>query len=122
METLMNLQFPLRRELMTTVRLVTGGVCSLAGLDVDESEDCKVCVTESLLLLLHAGYSSARVCFEREGRLCVSLSGEGKASSEKRPSEEEDISVALLQALVDGLEMTREEGGVSCISFRFGSL
>ena len=35
METLMNLQFPLRRELMTTVRLVTGGVCSLAGLDVD---------------------------------------------------------------------------------------
>ena len=57
------LQVPLRREMMTAVRLAAGGVCSAAGMSYDDGEDCKVCVTESLLLLLRRGFSSARVSF-----------------------------------------------------------
>lgn len=121
MERLMTLRFPLKRELMTTVRLATGGVCSLAGLNVDESEDCKLCVTESLLLLLYAGYPAAKISFDMEDSLGVSLEGEGDAEGSVPPAEGEEISVALLQALVEGLEMTKEDGGVRRIFFRFGS-
>ena len=47
---------PLTGEYLTTVRLTTGGLCALAGFDVDEAEDYKVCVTESLLILKHGFY------------------------------------------------------------------
>ena len=42
---------PLTGEYFTTVRLTVGGVCALAGFDVDATEDFKVCVTECLLIL-----------------------------------------------------------------------
>ena len=57
------LSLPLRREMMTTVRLATGGVCAVAGLSYDGGEDCKVCVTESLLLLMRRGFTAADVRF-----------------------------------------------------------
>ena len=40
MEELLTLNVLLKNELMTTVRLATGGVCSLEGLSLDGSEDC----------------------------------------------------------------------------------
>ena len=46
-----SIRLPLTGEYLTTVRLTTAGLCSLAGLDVDFIEDYKVCVTESLLIL-----------------------------------------------------------------------
>ena len=60
MNALIDLKIPLESDLMTTVRLLTGGVCSLVGLGLEESEDCKVCVTESLLLLKHGGCRAAQ--------------------------------------------------------------
>ncbi len=118
MDTLMTLQFPLKREIMTTVRLVTGGVCSLAGLGLDASEDCKVCVTESLLLLIRRGYTEAKVSFCRDETLKICLEGSGETVSAE-PSVEEEISVALLQALVENLQ-TVKENGIYRISFGFG--
>ena len=38
---------PLMGEYLTTVRLTTGGLCSLVGFDVDSAEDYKVCVTRN---------------------------------------------------------------------------
>ena len=110
---LMSLEFPLNTDIMTTVRLVTGGVCALVGFDLDMSEDCKVCVTESLLLLLHGGSNSARLSFEKDEALKISI--EGESLSEEK-SVEEEISVALLSALVDDLEI-KKEGSLTRISF-----
>ena len=118
MKNLLSLSFELNRELMTTLRLATGGVCSLVGLDIDETEDCKVCVTESLLLLMHCGYSSARVSFEEDGGLFVHIEAEG----EKREAEEspdDGISSALLFALAQEVNMEKEKDCLKAIGFRF---
>lgn len=120
MTKLMSLEFPLKSEMMTTVRLVTGGVCSVAGLNLDESEDCKVCVTESLLLLARRGYTQAKVSFGGEGRLEVVLEGAAKTFAPDERSAEEEISIALLSALVDNLQIG-ETGGAQQISFAFGA-
>lgn len=116
MTMLLTMEFPLDRGIMTTVRLAVGGVCSLLGFGIEAAEDCKVCVTEGLLLLLHAGCGQAKLTLLRGDGLEVRLTGEGGAPSEERSAEEE-ISVALLTALVEDLSVER---GKRCgISFRF---
>ena len=118
MSAKMELFFPLSSEIMTTVRLATGGVCSLAGLDLDESEDCKVCVTESLLLLMHRGYKTARVRMEEDGGLLFSIAGEGERQ-ETAKSAEDDISLALLGALLGDVEEEKRDGELCALKFRF---
>lgn len=119
MNSLVDIKIPLKSELFTTARLVTGGVCSLVGLNVDDSEDCKVCVTESLLLLTHSGFTSARIVFDEDDGLTVTVAGEeGDGNGEL--STEEEISIALLEALVEKLQMQRTEKGVAKIAFGFG--
>ena len=118
---LMSLEFPLSTQIMTPVRLVTGGICALAGFDLDDAEDCKVCVTESLLLLLHRGGTNVRVCFEQEdGGLKISFEAEHNGDKQEKPAEEE-ISVALLNALVSDLNISTKEQLMS-ISFGIGKL
>ncbi len=110
MKELMKLQLPLGGDIMTTVRLATGGICSLAGMDLDASEDCKVCVTESLLLLMHAGYRAATVGFskqEEEG-LRIEISGMGEAF-EACIAPEDEISEALLEALAAHVVFEKRE-------------
>ena len=50
-------------EYMTTIRLTVGGLCAVAGFDVDSAEDYKVCVTESLLILQRGGFANATLTF-----------------------------------------------------------
>jgi hypothetical protein len=118
MKEIVSLQFPLTNDIMTTLRLTTGGVCSLVGLNLDDSEDCKLCLTEGLLVLLRNGYQSAEIRFCEEDGLSVTLSGvsRGEATS----SAEDEISYALLSALVADLQIEREKDSVRAISFRFG--
>lgn len=115
------LRLPLKREMMTTVRLATGGVCSVAGMSYDGGEDCKVCVTESLLLLMRRGFTSARVCFfaEEEGGIGVRVTGEAPGALSPF-SEEDEIALALLNALASDVTMEKSEGEVSAIAFLFG--
>lgn len=117
MMKLLSLDFPLNTDIMTTVRLVTGGVCALVGFGIDDAEDCKVCVTESLLLLLHGGATSASLRFDRDDSLKISLEAE---NASKAPDEAE-ISIALLNALVDDLVISTEKS-LTRISFGFGKL
>jgi len=117
-ETLMTLTFPLKKEMLTAVRLVTGGVCALVGFGIDDAEDCKVCVTEGLLLLSRRGYRNAQVVFEKGERLLVSLFGTERKETSADEAEEE-ISVALLEALVCKLQMGEERDGYR-VSFTFG--
>lgn len=115
----MELKVPLINDLFTTVRLATGGYCSYIGMNMDDSEDCKVCITESLLLLFRSGFTRARLIFGQDDGLCVRAVGENR-QAEAKESEEDDISCALLEALVDELHMGREGGVLNEISFRFG--
>ncbi len=107
---------PLTGEYFTTVRLTVGGLCALSGFDVDLAEDFKVCVTESLLILKRNGYNSAKVEFALGEALCCSVCGEG-AAGEREEGLEDEISHALLQALLGKVEIIKDTERVVRIEF-----
>ena len=118
MKPILSLEFQLERDLMTTVRLTTGGVCSYAGLDLDETEDCKVCVTEALLLLMHRGYPAVRITFSEEEGVSVRIEAAGKANGGGEHPEDA-ISSALLTALAEEVNLEKEADSLKAIGFRF---
>lgn len=113
MKTFFDFSMPLQdNSLLTTVRLCVGGLASAAGLDVDEVEDFKVCVTESLLLFKRNGYSLAKAHFEtEENSLRVKLLADGKGEKAENADLEDEISFALLGALVDEANFDKGEDG-----------
>lgn len=116
---LMSLEFPLNHSILTAVRLVTGGICAQLGFDLDGTEDCKVCVTESLLMFSRRGGKNVRVVFEKEDCLKISFESE-KTEQLGEKTAEDEISVALLSALVHDLFIDAENGRLR-ISFGIGS-
>lgn len=118
MKELLSLDFQLNSDLMTTLRLTTGGVCSLVGLDLEETEDCKVCITESLLLIMHAGYPAARVRFAEDGGVYVSIEAQGERV-EGKEAPDDGISSALLFALAQDVNLEKEKDCLKAIEFRF---
>ena len=112
------ISLPLTGEYLTTVRLTTGGLCSLAGFDVDATEDYKVCVTESLLILKRNGFLTAAVEFTVGETLDCTVCGEEKGG-EKEQELEDEISKALLSALLGDVEFVKNsEGTIEKISFK----
>ena len=107
---------PLTGEYLTTVRLTTGGLCSLAGFDVDTAEDYKVCVTESLLILKRNGFSTASIEFSVGDVLGCTVSGVGEVG-EMGDSLEDGISRALLHALLGEVDFVKESDRVVKIVF-----
>ena len=108
---------PLTGEYLTTVRLTTGGLCSLVGFDVDTAEDFKVCVTESLLILKRNGFLTADIEFsigEELGCLVVGKTAGGEVAE----SFEDEISRALLTALLGNVEIVKEGDKVTRIAFK----
>ena len=104
---------PLTGEYLTTVRLTTGGLCALAGFDVDSAEDYKVCVTESLLILKRSGFVSATIDFTIGEVLGCAIRGQERGAQQGE-SEEDAISRALLCALVGEVEFEKNEKGEVC--------
>ena len=108
---------PLTGEYLTTVRLTTGGLCSVADFDVDSAEDFKVCVTESLLILKRNGYRRATIEFGVGDSLSCKISGLDFEQIEREEMEDE-ISYALLNALLGKVVFTKNDGGrVETIAF-----
>ena len=108
---------PLTGEYLTTVRLTTGGVCAAMEFDVDSTEDVKVCVTESLLILKRNGYRTADVTFAMGETLACRLKGVGE-KKEKEEDLADGISFALLEALIGGVQFEKDgRGDVQEISF-----
>ena len=107
---------PLTGEYLTTVRLTTGGLCSLAGFDVDTAEDYKVCVTESLLILKRNGFSRASIEFTVGDALGCVLCGVGEIG-EMGDSLEDGISKALLHAFLGNVDFVKESDRVVKIAF-----
>ncbi len=112
-----SVNLPLTGEYLTTVRLTTGGLCSLVGFDVDAAEDYKVCVTESLLILKRNGFTRATIDFTVSEALACVINGVEKGG-EKEDSFEDEISRALLSALLGKVEFALgETGEVKTIAF-----
>ena len=107
---------PLTGEYLTTVRLTTGGLCALVGFNVDETEDFKVCVTESLLILKRNGYATANIDFCVGEALRCAIVGVGDCG-EKADGFEDEISSALLSALVGNVEFKKDGDIVTGIVF-----
>ena len=101
---------PLTGEYLTTVRLTTGGLCALVGFDVDETEDFKVCVTESLLILKRNGYTRAKITFTVGETLGCSITGEEDCGVKENALEDE-ISRALLSALLGEVQFVNNANG-----------
>ena len=101
---------PLTGEYLTTVRLTTGGLCSLVGFDVDFAEDFKVCVTESLLILKRSGYTAATIDFTVGEALGCHIVGVEKGG-EQENSPEDEISRALLSALLGDVAWDTDKNG-----------
>ena len=103
---------PLTGEYLTTVRLTTGGLCALVGFDMDTAEDYKVCVTESLLILKRNGFNTAFIEFVlQDETLACSVFG-GEKGGKKEDSLEDEISRALLSALVGEVDFTVGDKGI----------
>ena len=105
-----SIALPLDTEYFTTVRLTTGGVCALANFDVESTEDFKVCVTESLLILKRSGFSSARISYLLGEPLFCEIVGEERAGAMEEGLDDE-ISFALLTALLGEVEFVKDEKG-----------
>ena len=105
-----SVSLPLTGEYLTTVRLTTGGLCLLAGFDMDIAEDFKVCVTESLLILKRSGFLRANIGFTVGEALRCVVCGEGKRG-EKEDSVEDEISRALLSARVGEVKFVKDPAG-----------
>jgi hypothetical protein len=103
---------PLTGEYLTTVRLTTGGLCALAGFDVDTTEDFKVCVTESLLILKRGGFLTATIAFTiGETLACVAQGND--LTDEIEDSIENEISRALLLSLIgEEVEFCKNAKGI----------
>lgn len=111
-----SIKMPLNGDYMTTARLATGGLCALAGFDVDTAEDYKVCVTEALLILSRNGFTHANLHFTVGETLACKLSGEGECAPS--PTETDEISYALLSALLGKVDYEKNaEGRVLAIGF-----
>ena len=107
---------PLTGEYFTTVRLTTGGLCALVGFDVDSAEDFKVCVTESLLILKRNGFTSATIRFTLDTALTCRIEGD-TLGGEKEDGLEDEISRALLSALLGKVEFFKDSDRVIGIEF-----
>ena len=90
-------------EYLTAVRLVTGAVCSVHEVDLDTLEDFKVCVTESAIILKNCGFDEVEVTFGGGEKFTACVEGFGGKPEEG----ENELSLALISALVGGCEIER---------------
>lgn len=88
---------------MTALRLVAGAVCAAHDIDVDTSEDFKVCVTESAIILKNCGFETATVTFYGGEGVCCTVEGGGGQPKESQ----NDFSLALISALVGECDIVR---------------
>lgn len=100
-------------EYMTALRLVCGAVCSVHELDIDASEDFKVVVTESVIILRNCGFETAEVTFGGGGVSCI-VEGFGGKIKEG----ENELSLALISALVKTCAIERDGEAIRKISLK----
>ncbi len=93
-------------EYLTAVRLVVGAICSASDEDIDATEDFKVCVTESCIILKNCGFENAVITFKADGGVGAEVEGFGGAPSDA----DNEFSLALVSALVSECNIERKNG------------
>ena len=101
-------------EYLTALRLVSGAVCSAADIDIDKLEDFKVCVTESALILKNCGFERVQVQFITKNGVVATITGEDG----KPKKGENDLSLALIGALVESFEIAEKNGIIDRITLK----
>jgi hypothetical protein len=91
-------------EYLTAVRLVVGAICSAAEQDIDATEDFKVCVTESCIILNNCGNERAEITFKTQD----GVSAEVKGCGGKLQEGDNEFSLALISALVSSCEIEKD--------------
>lgn len=99
-------------EFYTALRLVAGAFCTIAEKDIDAAEDFKVCVTESAIILKNCGFKTLNAVFNAQGGVKAVLTGEGGIPAEA----ENDLSLALIGALVEKCGIDREGGVIRSVT------
>ena len=98
-------------EFLTAERLVVGAICSTAEVGVDETEDFKVCVTESCLILKNCGFENVEITFSTADGVSAVVSGYGGKVCEG----DNEFSLALVSALVSSCEIEKTGEAISKI-------
>ena len=113
------IEFPLEEKYFVSLRLATAGICDVAELDVEKSEDFKLCVAEACLSLMRAGFSAARVQLSGEDGMQALISGVGDvAKTPKLSAEGEQFTLSLLAELVDELNIERKGDLICCLQMK----
>jgi hypothetical protein len=112
MSDVVKVVIPAKAEHLLVVRLATSGVCSRLGMGIEQMEDAKAAAAEACLIMINdkAGYNSLEVAFEYGDGLWVTVKGQGTGGSQNTDDIDTDFSLALLQALTDGMAL--EQGMV----------
>lgn len=98
-------------EFLTAVRLVVGAICSSSDVDLDSTEDFKVCVTESCIILKNCGFEKVEITFSISDGVSAVVCGNGGEMVEG----DNEFSLALVSALVRSCEIERTGDSISKI-------
>jgi hypothetical protein len=101
-------------EYLTAVRLVVGAICALHDVDVDSTEDFKVCVTECCIILKNCGYESVTITFEKGQSVCATVCGEGG----KPVGADNELSLSLISALVSSCEIENQGEAIGKVTLK----
>ena len=117
------LSIPGQPEYQQVARITTGSVAAVAGLDVEKVDDIEVAIGEAWKLVTCHGHSLWGESYEleievRDEKLVVTFSDKGTTHDiEKtckqcaRCPEDGDLSVFVLNSLMDEVEMTSDDNG-----------
>lgn len=100
---------------LTAVRLAVGGVCAAADVDIDLTEDFKVCVTESCLILKNCGFGGAEITISAADGVSAAICGTQGADLHEG---ENELSLALISALVSSCEIRRRGSAIEQVTLK----
>lgn len=117
MEKEIKLQIPLCSNNLLCARLTASAVCSLLKIDIDETEDIKVCVNEACLIMMGSNFSRVNIDFNMEKNLEINISGSGSCNkSLNADNENKELSVMLLNSLIDNVEYKKDGEKITSIT------
>lgn len=101
-------------EYLTSLRLVAGSILSARGADLDDLDDFKVCVTESVLLFKNCGYEEVEVAFIAGDSVVCEVCGVGGEPH----AGDNDLSLALIPALVESFDIVVKDEIVEKVTLK----